>query len=211
MTDQKKNTKAIDLNKLSSSINTYVPEEERYELIELLDNIEDTLNGNKLMKSSRAKSIIPSGVVLPFAGGTIPEDFLLCDGSAVSRTEYPDLFAAIGTTYGSGDGSKTFNLPNLVNKFIEGSNVAQIGQNKEAGLPNITGDWYNVGLKPDQESHSGSLYTKTFRNVETDTGNTAMYSSNLGLGIDASLSNSIYGASNTVQPPAVMMGYIIKT
>lgn len=154
------------------------------------------------MKSSRAKSIIPSGVVLPFAGGTIPEDFLLCDGSAVSRTEYPDLFAAIGTTYGSGDGSKTFNLPNLVNKFIEGSNVAQIGQNKEAGLPNITGTISYNCLNP-----TGAFYAVGGR-IE---GGPDYSSHAQSIGLDASKSNSIYGASDTVQPPAVMMGYIIKT
>ena len=159
------------------------------------------------MKSSRAKSIIPSGVVLPFAGGTISEDFLLCDGRAVSRTEYPDLFAAIGTKYGSGDGSKTFNLPNLVDKFIEGSNVAQIGQNKSAGLPNITGAFY--GSSWCVGNGSGAFKTITEGTVQTPDG--TMYAQNYRFDLDASRSNSIYGASDTVQPPAVMMGYIIKT
>ena len=57
--------------------------------------------------------LVPSGTVLPFAGTTAPIGFLLCSGQAVSRSTYPDLFAAIGTTYGAGDGSTTFNVPDL--------------------------------------------------------------------------------------------------
>jgi hypothetical protein len=56
-----------------------------------------------------------AGVVHPFAGTwtTTPTGFLPCDGSAQSRSAFPTLFAAIGTTYGAGDGSTTFNLPNV--------------------------------------------------------------------------------------------------
>ena len=52
------------------------------------------------------------GFIAPFAGSTAPAGWLVCDGSAVSRTTYAKLFAVIGTTYGSGDGNTTFNLPN---------------------------------------------------------------------------------------------------
>lgn len=55
----------------------------------------------------------PSGVVLPFAGASAPNGWLLCAGQAVSRTTYAALFTAIGTAYGTGDGSTTFNLPDL--------------------------------------------------------------------------------------------------
>ena len=77
------------------------------------------------------------GSVTWYAGAGTPENYLLCDGSAVSRTDYADLFAVIGTTYGAGDGSTTFNLPLLTDgRFIEGSNIP--GTQHEAGLPNIT-------------------------------------------------------------------------
>jgi len=56
---------------------------------------------------------LPSGMVVPFAGAAAPTGWLLCDGRAVSRASYPLLFAAVGTTYGVGDGSTTFNLPDL--------------------------------------------------------------------------------------------------
>ena len=62
----------------------------------------------------------PAGAVMFFAMSTAPSGFLECAGQAVSRTTYAALFAAIGTLYGSGDGSTTFNLPNLRGEFIRG-------------------------------------------------------------------------------------------
>lgn len=56
------------------------------------------------------------GAILPFAGSVIPEGFLLCDGRAVSRETYGNLFYEIGTAYGAGDGSTTFNLPDMLNR-----------------------------------------------------------------------------------------------
>lgn len=56
---------------------------------------------------------VPAGAVSAYAGASAPSGWLLCDGSAVSRTTYADLFTAIGTAYGAGDGSTTFNVPDL--------------------------------------------------------------------------------------------------
>ena len=64
------------------------------------------------------------GEILGFAGTNIPAGYLLCDGSAVSRTDYAALFAVIGTLFGVGDGSTTFNLPNCKGKVIIGHNSA---------------------------------------------------------------------------------------
>ena len=55
----------------------------------------------------------PAGIIMPFAGTVAPENYLFCDGSAVSRTTYATLYAVIGDTFGAGDGSTTFNLPDL--------------------------------------------------------------------------------------------------
>jgi microcystin-dependent protein len=60
----------------------------------------------------------PAGAVMTFAMSTAPSGWLKCNGAAVSRTTYAKLFAAIGTTYGSGDGSTTFNLPELRGEFV---------------------------------------------------------------------------------------------
>ena len=62
----------------------------------------------------------PTGAVIAFAMPSSPTGWLQCDGSAVSRTTYAALFAAIGTTYGTGDGSTTFNLPDLRGEFVRG-------------------------------------------------------------------------------------------
>ena len=58
-------------------------------------------------------SLVPPGSLLMFAGASAPDGYLLCDGSAISRTTYNILFAAIGTTYGVGNGTTTFNLPDF--------------------------------------------------------------------------------------------------
>jgi microcystin-dependent protein len=70
---------------------------------------------------------VPAGVLLMFAGATPPTGYLLCDGSLVSRTTYAALFTAIGTTYGVGDGSTTFGLPNFGSKFPRGNALATSG------------------------------------------------------------------------------------
>ena len=70
------------------------------------------------------------GVIEAYAGSTAPEGYLLCNGQAVSRTTYAYLYAKIGTTYGAGDGSTTFNIPNLNGKVVVGkdsSNFSVLG------------------------------------------------------------------------------------
>lgn len=62
-----------------------------------------------------------AGSVYLFAGSTAPQGFLLCDGSAVSRDTYATLYAVIGDTYGAGDGSTTFNLPDLTGRVVLGT------------------------------------------------------------------------------------------
>lgn len=66
--------------------------------------------------------VMPSGALVPFAGAAAPAGWLLCSGGAVSRTQYAQLFAVIGTTYGSGDGKTTFNLPDLRGRVPVGVN-----------------------------------------------------------------------------------------
>lgn len=78
-----------------------------------------------------AGSSIPAGTVLPYAGTTAPTGFLLPFGQAVSRTTFASLFAAIGTTYGIGDGSTTFNLPDLRGRAAFGADaMGGIGANR---------------------------------------------------------------------------------
>ena len=67
----------------------------------------------------------PIGSVIPFAGSAAPTGYLIADGAEISRTTYSDLFAVIGTTYGVGDGSTTFALPNLKGKVPVGKNASE--------------------------------------------------------------------------------------
>lgn len=143
------------------------------------------------------------GSVTAFASNSTPDGYLLCDGRAVSRTKYADLFAKIGTTYGAGNGSTTFNLPNLVNRFVEGSNAS--GQYMEAGLPNITGKTGGSGVNSDSPAATGAFYK-----YGTGLGVDDHDYDNHMVAFDASRSNAIYGKSNTVQPEALKMQYYIK-
>lgn len=154
----------------------------------------------------------PVGTVLAFAGSTTPDGWLLCDGSAVSRTTYADLYAVIGDTYGDGDGSTTFNLPDMSDKFIQGN--ATSGTVKTAGLPNITGGPNNAIqiIKADKTVgavDSGAFHVATSYNFSFEPdGESARGVRQLEF--DASKSSAVYGNSTTVQPPAITMRYIIK-
>ena len=146
---------------------------------------------------------LPVGTIQMFAGNTIPAGWLLCDGSAISRTDYAKLFSAIGTIYGEGDGSTTFALPNLIDRFLQGSVTA--GRYIEPGLPNIEGGRASYAAAA-SISPTGAFYYD--REGTALRGNTT--SDQRSIGFDASKSNSIYGNSTTVQPPALTMLPIIK-
>lgn len=91
--------------------------------------------------SAVSEARMPAGCVTAFAGsGTVPAGWFVCDGHEVSRGEHPELFAAIGVTYGSGDGSTTFNLPDFRGRFLRGylgQLSGEIGEEQVEGLPDI--------------------------------------------------------------------------
>jgi len=141
----------------------------------------------------------PIGSYIYFAGSSVPDHYLLCNGAAVSRTDYADLYAVIGDTYGAGDGSTTFNLPNLIDKFLEGSGTS--GTEKSAGLPNITGKFRKAST-----SFNGANYADGAFSWSYDGASVAGAGERNGAGdmqFSASSSNTIYGNSATVQPPAL--------
>jgi microcystin-dependent protein len=90
----------------------------------------------------QALSVPPTGSMTMWSTGTAPTGWLLCDGAAVSRTTYADLFAVISTTYGTGNGSTTFNVPNLENRVPIGAgglySLAATGGSRDAVLPTNT-------------------------------------------------------------------------
>lgn len=81
------------------------------------------------------KDFEPTGTILPFAGETAPFGYLFCDGSAVSRTDYGALFAVIGTSYGSGDGSTTFNLPDYRDRTVFMRSDKAVGNTSDGIIP----------------------------------------------------------------------------
>jgi microcystin-dependent protein len=78
-------------------------------------------------KLNSSVTLVPTGAIMPFAMNTAPSGWLAANGSAVSRTAFAALFAAIGTTYGAGDGSTTFTLPDLRGYFVRGSGTNSDG------------------------------------------------------------------------------------
>ena len=148
---------------------------------------------------------VPVGTIEYFAMPTPPAGYLKADGAAVGRQTYPELFETIGTTFGEGDGSTTFNLPDLMDRFAQGSDVP--GQKVEAGLPNITGEINIDNTLAGMSHYEGALYP-----VKSSGYKNSLASNNNGtpVAFDASRSNPIYGASTTVQPPALTLLPCIK-
>ncbi len=165
----------------------------------LVNSSVSSLNANLL---SLISNVIPVGTILVCPSETIPVSTLLCDGSSLLITNYEALYEVIGTTFGAAD-STHFNLPDLRNVTLWGSGDNSIGTILQAGLPNITGSFKHRG---GNSSASGAFYLSGTSNVANyDTGST-----DSSFYLDASRSSSIYGNSNTVQPPAVVVNFVIR-
>lgn len=161
----------------------------------------------KLMVQAFNPPAVPPGTIIHYAGRTVPSGWLICNGANVSRTDYAALFAAIGTIYGTGDGSTTFGLPNMDGRFLEGTTSASsVGTYYSAGLPNITGSFTSHG-------NTGAMQTTgAFTN-----GGTGVHSNSGGASdgrhvyMDANRCSSLYGTTGTVQPPSMAALPLIKT
>lgn len=159
--------------------------------------------------SADTSTSVPAGTLLPFAGTAVPDGYLLCNGANVSRTDYANLFAAIGTKWGEGDGSTTFTLPNFNDRFIEGTtDTEKVGQYLEAGAPNISGsfrlerpmlDWATTG--PFSEKYAGTYRYSFTGSYDTNRNDTISF--------DASTVNSLY-TNTTIQPHSGYALIIIK-
>lgn len=106
-----------------------------------------------------APALTPTGMLAPFAGTSAPTGWLLTFGQAVSRTTYAALFAVIGTTYGSGDGSTTFNLPDLRGRVVAGED--DMGGTSANRLTGLSG-----GVDGDVLGGTGGLETNTLTIAE---------------------------------------------
>lgn len=131
-----------------------------------------------------------------------PTHTLEANGAAVSRTTYAKLFAVLGTLYGSGDGSTTFNLPDMRGRFIRGTggNAAALGTAQAEGLPDINGVIFTRGanmLLSPSGVFNVTAQTSQY-NAEFAYGSTNANWRNLNF--NASSSNSIYGGNPHVTP-----------
>jgi microcystin-dependent protein len=139
------------------------------------------------------------GMMIPYAAAAIPMGYFLCDGQAVSRTTYAALFAAIGTTYGIGDGATTFNIPDCRGRAV-------IGAGTGAGLtPRARGDVGGTEAGLIEHLHTLSQLGRTELQSGSGASNTFYdgYS-----GSPASSDNA--GSGTDGMPPFAVAGWLIK-
>ena len=151
---------------------------------------------------------LPTGAVLPFAGASAPSGHLLCFGQAISRSTYSDLFTAIGTVYGVGDGSTTFNIPDLRGRVVAGQD--DMGGTSANRLTDQSG-----GVDGDVLGDTGGAETHTLTLNEIPAelkqyGNHYRGLDNPNPGPDGSGTTGGGAAHNNVQP-TIILNYIIKT
>ena len=152
-----------------------------------------------------------TGAVMTFAMSTAPTGWLKCNGAAVSRTTYSTLFDAIGTTFGVGDGSTTFALPDLRGEFVRGYDDGRgidagrsFGSAQAAGLPNINA--YAQAIAGQGTVSTGAITLTNYGGQFGSSGGGTF----ANLTFSAQASNAIYGNSTTVQPRNVALLYCIK-
>ena len=168
------------------------------------------------------EQVVPSGVVKAFAGSTAPDGWLLCNGQAVSRSEYAALFAVIGTTYGAGDGSTTFLLPDMRNRMPIGADaestyvLGNTGGSVNHSLP-LTEDGYaKICMVGGGSVAPNTVYigSKRIRNVSKYNFTSMSAASNTsGGGKDTTFATPLGGTtgSGDTMPPYIALNFIIKT
>lgn len=175
----------------------------------------DPADTDQLLKALKvfSKKTVPIGVVVHYMGDTIPEGYLLCNGASLSRTEYPELFAVLGTKCGAAD-TAHFNIPDTHHRFLEGTTVlSEIGKYIAEGLPNILSgtSFHNCnGAALLYHDQNGSFYGENASDhyqkvVETGEGKSFSV-----LKMDASRSSAVYGAANTVQPNSLRALVLVR-
>lgn len=167
---------------------------------------------------------LPVAAVIPYAGSSAPSGWLLCDGSAVSRTTYAALFAIISTTYGTGDGSTTFNLPDLRGRSPIGKNAGTFttlgatgGEETHilvtAEAPSHTHTLTDPGHGHQERSGGGSGSSQTHASVGTTFSSSALYGNNPETEVKTTgitmASVGSDGSHNNLQPYQVL-NFIVK-
>jgi microcystin-dependent protein len=181
------------------------------------------------LASAVAEALIPTGSLAPFAGSSIPSGWLACFGQTVSRTTYAGLFAAIGTTYGVGDGSTTFGLPDLRGRSIfgrddMGGTAASRITNAISGITGTTLGAVGGDQSMQQHNHNvtdpGHTHTVPARtpinmvggsfNVGSNNGPLTSTTFNTGSSTTGiTIANAGTGSSQNM-PPAIVLNWMIK-
>ena len=152
-----------------------------------------TLSG--LLTDGDGGSAVPPGAILPYGGATAPTGYALCDDTAKSRTDFAALFAIIGTTYGAGNGTTTFNLPDLRDRIPLGK-----GTNNSTLGAETTGASASAVVATASGSASLTLSTGTFATSAKDSSTSSAVT-----GVTAG------GHTHNLTLPVQVMNYIIKT
>lgn len=189
----------------------------------LIADSEDSASAKKIQIGNIPSSGgSPISSIVALASASIPTGYLACDGAAVSRATYADLFAEIGITHGEGDGSTTFNLPDYRGRFLRGldggaGNDPDAGSRTASGTSGNTGD--NVG------SYQADVYASHFHNVMANaSGNANSWSSRapaayaFANGSDvtatgspnANVGRSSLSGGNETRPKNINVNYAIK-
>ena len=166
---------------------------------------------------------IPTATIVPWSSASVPSGFLECAGAAVSRSTYSALFAIVGTTYGAGDGSSTFNVPDLQDNIAVGKSGTKAlastgGANTVTSTGNVGGSTANATLSTGQlasHSHSGGFNQigNTAPNAQVPARGSSTNTGNAGSGQGHShnMSANFSGDSTSVLQPYLTLIYIIKT
>jgi microcystin-dependent protein len=163
---------------------------------------------------------VNTGIIVPWGDSTIPSGFLECNGQAVSRSTYASLFTVIGTTYGSGNGSTTFDLPDLQDECCIGSSPTKAlastgGANTVTSTGNIGGSLGDTALTtPEIPSHTHSYNTGGSGSTsggQFDSSEDTSPSTGSGENHTHPVSGTFTGDATSVLQPYVTLIYIIKT
>ena len=160
----------------------------------------------KINRAVASSSGNPTGTILIWSTNTAPTGYLICDGSAVSRSTYATLYGVVGTTYGTGNGSTTFNLPNLKSKVAVGRDSSQTEFNV---LGETGGEKTHTLTIAEMPAHTHDIASQTDTGPDGGTGSLASEdATNLTIE-DGALSRGGNGSHNNLQP-YIVLNYIIK-
>ena len=175
-----------------------------------MTTIVDGNSGGTAVTDTSIVGYVPSGVVFPYAGSTAPSGFLFAAGQTVSRTTYAALFTALGTTYGAGDGSTTFGLPDLRGRAVFGrDDMGGSAQNRITNaVSGITGTTLGAsGGNQNMPQHYHSYLVGGVPANGVNVRGTSGDGTNTGY---VNTENAGSGASANM-PPTLIINYIIKT